>query len=422
MIRRALAAEISAGEVDLLALGTARLIGRGDEFTRGLLPGADFLRRGLLRLGGERGGLTPLPPADGPLDLTQALAVLVALRVARALGPAGNTGDECYESVRTIGHDYSPCDIPSVARLKVVDMPRKVPDVDLDDLFRRYLAGESPSKIAPTIGVSTAWVYKRLKEAGITRTPTEAKRLAADRKVAANEGWIADAVRLHLEGATQDQIAEVVGRAQSTVSSVLLRRGYRIERSAASTRRWASMTAEQRAAQVGAAHEAVRGMTRALGDLERRALGKERTRAHATIEELELAACLERLGIECVPQKAIGKYNIDIGAEPVAVELFGGNWHADGRHRARLPQRVEDLADAGWNLYIAWCALGRSLDIPAVAQDVIAFLELSRRDPAFRRQYRVVWGDGELVASGCVDDDDRTLIPARISRSDTAGR
>lgn len=284
-------------------------------------------------------------------------------------------------------------------------MPRPLsPNFNLDDAIRRYLAGESANQIATSMGVNRSTLDRKLRTAGVPK-----QRDAA---------WIETAVEMHLAGVPQSQIAERFGRSQPTVSAALLRRGYRTDPSEAERRKWASMTAEQRAAQVTAAHDAVRGMTRSIHDLERRAVGKQRTLAHATTDELAVAAYLPG----AIPQQAIGKYNVDIGAEPVAVELFGGNWHAEGRHRARLPQRVEHIADAGWNLLIVWCTQGRVLDVEAVAQDALAYLECSRRDPAFRRQYRVIWGDGQLIAAGCVDDNERTLIPSSVSRYDTAGR
>src|SRR5690606_33072236 len=199
------------------------------------------------------------------------------------------------------------------------------------------------------------------------------------------------------------------------------RNGYpSLSRGEAMKRRLARMTPAERAALASSAHNAVRGMTRTDDDLRRRAIGKQRTAAHATDEERALAAHLQTRGVATIAQQAIGKYNLDIGAEPVAVELFGGNWHAHGRHLARLPQRVVDIADAGWNLLIVWCTQGRTLDVGPVAEDVVAYLERSRRDPTFQRQYRVIWGDGQLYSAGCVDDDDLALVPTSIRRKNIA--
>src|SRR5690606_21844214 len=110
--------------------------------------------------------------------------------------------------------------------------------------------------------------------------------------------------------------------------------------------------------------------------------------------------------------QAVGPYNADLGAFPVAVEVFGGHWHSHGRHAERLPKRTRYFFDRGWNVYIIWDyahvhALSRS-----VTGDLIPFIERSRRDPTFRGQYRVVWGNGQLIASGSSEDDDLTLIPS----------
>lgn len=256
----------------------------------------------------------------------------------------------------TVVHDKPPGDIPPVACLEVVHVARKLTPAEIDDLISRYRSGESQNELATAFGIS-----------------------------------------------------------QPSVSRWVIKRGANISRSEAEARKWAAMTADQRAAQVASAHTAVRGMTRTADDLERRALGKQRTGAHATEEELALARHLNDLGVETISQQAIGKYNLDVGAHPVAVELFGGGWHADGRHRARLPERIEYLADAGWNLLIVWTHRVHRFDMSVVAQDALTYLERSRRDPTLRRQYRVIWSDGQLIAAGSVDDDEVTLVPTGIS-------
>lgn len=226
-----------------------------------------------------------------------------------------------------------------------------------------------------------------------------------------------DAVQRYLTGEqTQREAAASIGLSQPAFSSRLRRNGYRtLTRSEAMERRMSAMTPAQRSAQSAAAHDAVRGMTRTDEDLVKRAIGKQRTQSHATDEERAVAAVIERGGYPVVLQQAVGKYNLDLGVDgTVAVELFGGGWHAHGRHLARLPQRVEDIADAGWNLLIVWSANGFAPEPGPVAEDVLAYLQRTRRDPAFRRQYRVIRGDGKFIAAGCVDDDEVTLVPAGI--------
>ena len=122
-----------------------------------------------------------------------------------------------------------------------------------------------------------------------------------------------------------------------------------------------------------------------------------------------LAQLLEERDMLPIPQKAIGKYNVDMAAaESVAVEVLGGNWHSAKRtHAVRTPQ----ILDAGWHLIMVWNQKGTG-PITAGAADYIAtFCEEIRWHPALVRQYRVIGGGGELLASRCADDDEFPLIP-----------
>jgi len=242
----------------------------------------------------------------------------------------------------------------------------------------------------------------------------------------ASDADFRDAVQRYLSGEqTQSEAAASIGIRQTSFSDRLRRaRIAGPNRAEAARRRAARMTVEERAALADSAHEAVRGMTRTADDLAKRALGKQRTMSHATDEERAVAAAVLGLsGVRPVLQQAVGKYNLDLGvADAVAVELFGGNWHSHGRHLARLPQRVEDIADAGWNLLIVWSRNGFRPEPGPVAQDVVAYLERTRSDPTFRRQYRVIRGDGEFIAAGCVDDGEVTLVPAGVRGVDARRR
>jgi hypothetical protein len=123
-------------------------------------------------------------------------------------------------------------------------------------------------------------------------------------------------------------------------------------------------------------------------------------------------------GVETVPQKAIGPYNADLGAEPVAVECFSGEWHRYGRHIDRFPERSIYLLDQGWNLAIIWIENGRRnhAGVPLTGRAIdylVTFIEQSRRDPTFRREYRVIWGDGKILSVSDADLDNFSVIPTR---------
>ena len=238
-------------------------------------------------------------------------------------------------------------------------MPAPITTLDLDDLIGRYKAGESVKKLASSAGVSRSVIHRYLAAAGV---PLRGR---------------SDAMRV----------------------------------------RMAQTSPEERARLSAAAHDAVRGMVRTDEDLERRARGKQARESHATDEELTFGRLLQERGLSVVPQQAVGKYNVDLAVDgTVAVELFGGSWHQDGRHFARLPQRLVDLADRGYTTLMVWCTSRYPLNGSLVADEVVAHLERARRDPAVRREYRMVWGDGEFAASGCVDDNEAPLKPTRVRR------
>jgi hypothetical protein len=96
-----------------------------------------------------------------------------------------------------------------------------------------------------------------------------------------------------------------------------------------------------------------------------------------------------------VLQKAVGPYNIDIAAKPIAVEIFGGHWHGSGRHVARAPKRFRYLLDQGWPFVIVWADARHAPLTPDAAQYIVTFAEFVRSHPTARREYRVIWGTGE---------------------------
>ena len=165
-----------------------------------------------------------------------------------------------------------------------------------------------------------------------------------------------------------------------------------------------------------AAHFAVRGMKRSLGDLERRAAGKERTPPKKSRWEEMFSSWLASQNIPFTYSKAVGKYNIDFAiGTSVAVELYGGAFHSDGRAAARLNDRMRYLLDGGWNVYIIWCLSKEETIFPGCLNDFSAFVERASGDKSFRGQYRVIWSDGDPVSSGSFESDYRTVVfPTRM--------
>lgn len=205
---------------------------------------------------------------------------------------------------------------------------------------------------------------------------------------------------LHNEGMGYAEIASVCGKSQAYVGKLFTLNGYKFD-SAYKTK---------------AAHNAVRGTKRSLEDLEKRALGKEVKPPKMSRWESFFADWLTSQGIEFTFNKAFGKYNFDFSVGgSVAVELYGGGFHADGRAAARLNDRMTYILNRGWNIYIIWCLSKEERIFPGCLNDFLTFLKYRSRDETGRCQYRVIWSDGDPISCGGFESDYRSAVfPARM--------
>lgn len=302
--------------------------------------------------------------------------------------------------------------IPPHLSLEVIHVTGKHHRLDMDDLVRRYLAGESCEQIARSCGVAKGGtIAARLRRLGIEiRVSNIYGRLPLDE---------ARILRLYAAGQSEKAIADRLGITRSPIRRILLAAGIQPRgRSEAELLKWSQMSGRKRTRQTRAAHEAARGSTRTFEQRCRSALGKQAA-GLISIYERHLGILLRDRGIEFVPQQAIGPYNCDLGAHPVAVEIFGGNWHWSGRHMERTPERFRYIMNAGWSILVLWVNTEYPLT-PEAADYMATFIQAARRNPTARREYRVVRGAGELVACGSIDDDEISIEPAFTNSRDPA--
>lgn len=247
--------------------------------------------------------------------------------------------------------------------MEVVDLAAERLDLDVDDLVKRYLSGESEYGIANKLGVSRSVIRRRLLERGV----------------------------------------EVRGRSEAGAA------------------RAARMTPEERMAQVAAAHEAKRGTPNPHESLVQAAKTRQRRGIGISKTEAEFAKLLEDRGVEFVQQLAVDTYNCDFAIHPVAVEVFGGSWHWYGDHIAQAPERTRHFLNVGWHVLIVTDYGGVPLT-GETADYVVSFVQLARAHPSIRREYRVVRGRDEVLASGSIDDDEISIEPAFRGRTQMGER
>lgn len=302
-------------------------------------------------------------------------------------------------------------------------MPRPArPTANLDKAIELYESSDlGYQKIANDLNVSKRVLYDRLAERGTLRDQRTANNLARDRGETtriADSGLPVDFIcTAYVNGASENELAKMHGCTRPAIKKILERNGIPRRGSADANRlMMASRTPEENARNVAAAHDAVRGVT---WDWDRRCANAQKR--HGTIPaiatELLYAAWLRLHGLKVVHQHAIGPYNCDLAipAAGVAVEIFGGNWHGTGKHAGMFAERAQYILDQGWLLVVVWVDQAKQRLAELSADYIAALVEEACGDPSLRGQYRMVWGDGEVVPTEGRQLDELAGVPAHRS-------
>lgn len=296
-------------------------------------------------------------------------------------------------------------------------MARKASDADVEHAVNAYVAGESIEDAARRFHTAAERLRGVLIARDLFRSPEERRAVRSVKSSAAlrakRELPVEEIVRRYQAGESENQLALAFGASRSVIAARLRamnvpRRNNRV----ANQLMMAQRSPEEHRRNVAAAHDAVRGRKQTREH--RSKIARTRQVVHGAISpaEMLLQLWLRDRGVETVAQQAIGPYNVDLGAEPVAVEVLGGSWHAYGRHALRAPARTNDILDQGWNLIFVWVDVAKWPFAEACADEVVAFVQQSRRDPAFRHQYRVIRSDGQPMPEGSIYFHDGPGIPA----------
>lgn len=219
-------------------------------------------------------------------------------------------------------------------------MSRVRKPIDVDDLVRQYLSGESVNQLAVQFGVGRPTIIRRLQSRDIQpRGSSEAERLKWQRII----------------------------------------------------------DPQARKAQVSGAHEARRGQVDAPEVKARRAATWFRKQQHIWPAETQLAEALRTVGVCVDLAKNIGPYNVDLAlnGKLIAVEIDSH----PVRDRGAGPRldRLEYLLNQGWSVLLIYTK-SVPLTFPGVTQKVLTYLQTTSLNESGRGQYGVIRGDGEATA------------------------
>lgn len=208
-----------------------------------------------------------------------------------------------------------------------------------------------------------------------------------------------DAIQCYLAGTSMKKLAKEIGVTRPTLIHRFREHGVVIRgRSEAERLKWVGIKENRTLVerQCQAAWAAVRGRKAPLQELLKKAKTRQRKLLHRGRHEHSLLLELRRRGLEVRPQEPVGPYSLDLAIHPdaIAVEILTG--YVDIAKTLRV-KRVHHLRDCGWAVLVLYCPGTRWVNVPRLADYVMAFLEECRREPAARRQYRVIRCDGKVM-------------------------
>lgn len=302
----------------------------------------------------------------------------------------------------TIVDDEGICLEPPIASSQVVHVPGKRLNLDADYVIGLYNKGQSCSEIAKITGGSHQSIARLLKAHGVTRSRSELSRMNGTVHVAhavqvahrAEEraALTNDVVTRYAAGVSGTAIGKALGVSAPRVTRILNDAGIRIRgRSEAGHIRVAR---DPEAARYGfrVASATNAGRKKSAAQKAKIAASKENALSQNIGRgETQVYNGLSEAGYQVRRQVAVGRYNLDLTVDNIAVEIHtdphGPHLSRHGRHR-----RVKDLINAGWQVFYIWCPRGIS------ARDMhqaIAYFETFRSDPPTTGEYTVFRCRGE---------------------------
>lgn len=301
--------------------------------------------------------------------------------------------------------------------------------INIDNCIHLYGEGYSLHELGRMEGVDSKRVKKELINRGVkirSKSEQMAKAKGKSRKrVDIDKERVAS---LYLSGQSIMELTRTFGVSQDTITSALKGQGIELRnRSESEKLKWSKMSPEEREGQVRKAHKAAKNRVVEESELVKRANAREKRGEFDSSYERKIFDFLKERGIVATPQKAFGPYNCDLFINPVAVEIFGGQWHWTGRHLSRLNKRVNYLVNLGISIVVVCCVdtprFGRrNILTHEAAEYIISFIDEMSRHPTSLGEYRVIRGNGELLVRCCSNFDKSSLVPSFTVTRDSLGR
>lgn len=296
---------------------------------------------------------------------------------------------------------------------------RKTPHAD--DIIKLYKAFVPMQEIADRLGVSIATVHRHLRARGVSAlTRKERSELGLLKSRCGITPGISDEiVARYADGMSANAISKAVGISRNAVNRELTKRGVQIRgQSEAEAAKWKIMRNIEGAVerQCRAAWDAARGRFDSIESRCARAISTQAAGNKIFRHETDLAVALADFGFPCTQQLAVGPYNLDIAINefPVAVEVIGAPpWEFT---KTKLRDRTEYLLDRGWFVvFVRYHRRIRPVIIDHAAEQLVAYLDLARKDKTVFGKYGMVIGHPEYSPTSRYDLDGLPFVPRPLN-------
>lgn len=283
-------------------------------------------------------------------------------------------------------------------------MTVKIGTMNRDNFIKRYISGETLSKLSKEAHVDFRTAKRILNESGIkTRNMSESQIANLP---------IEQIIERYKSGESTVEIASDFNVWHTTIGDALKRNGIPIRPITERAKIGASkIDVKTRKRMMKIAQNSRRGNIDTIKTKIARAKTIERTGGKTSELESRFCQWLTESNISFKRQTAVGIYNIDITIGKIAVEIFGGNWHASPSRYRRSMKRAKYIFDRGWSIVYIWHNSTRYPISENAADYVISLADSFSSNPSSFGQYWVIRGDGQVCSIGCYDGNGIPNIP-----------
>lgn len=291
-------------------------------------------------------------------------------------------------------------------------MPAKASAGDIENAVKAYVSGESCDNAAARFNTSWLTLSTELKRRDLFRSKADRYAIARERGGATRRKALglpdAEIAARYIAGESENALSKAYGVSRNAIRTRLESSGVTIRTmSEAAKLRYVGMTAEERGALMEKAQEATRGRKQTREHRSKIALTRQERGFGISETERVLTGWLRDRGLDVIPQRAIGPYNVDLAIHPVAVEILGGGWHASKPGHAK---RARYILNRDWCIIYIWVNATRSPLLESVTDYIVAAVQELRRSPSPVRQYRMIRGDGQELARGESNVEDIAIV------------